>query len=284
MKTPYRYTVLRYVHDVITGEFLNVGVLMHAPAQKYVGARFLLRWKRIRSVFPDLDGQSLRDMLRYVQAQYASLSERLEKELPLSGESQSVETIAESVIRSDDSSLQWSPAGCGIAEDLNSELEWLYGRLVGRYETAPRHQARDEDDVWAEYKRDLAACEVTSHLHARTVTLGSHEAVFNHTWRGDRWVHLEPISLDLVDRESIKAKGYRWLGEMTMLAPALEDVTLYLLIGEARNEACRPAMDAAINTLNRIPVRHEIVRENASADLSSQLARLIRDRATVVES
>ena len=28
----YSYTILRYVHDVVAGEFLNVGVVMHAPA------------------------------------------------------------------------------------------------------------------------------------------------------------------------------------------------------------------------------------------------------------
>jgi hypothetical protein len=29
---PYTYTILRYVHDIRTGEFLNVGVVLHVPA------------------------------------------------------------------------------------------------------------------------------------------------------------------------------------------------------------------------------------------------------------
>jgi hypothetical protein len=28
MKTPYSFSVLRYIHDVVTGEFINVGVAL----------------------------------------------------------------------------------------------------------------------------------------------------------------------------------------------------------------------------------------------------------------
>lgn len=33
MKTqyPYTYSVLRYVHDVTSGEFVNVGVVLYSP-------------------------------------------------------------------------------------------------------------------------------------------------------------------------------------------------------------------------------------------------------------
>jgi hypothetical protein len=34
----YTYTVLRYVHDVTSGEFVNVGVALHAPQARYLGA------------------------------------------------------------------------------------------------------------------------------------------------------------------------------------------------------------------------------------------------------
>jgi len=32
MKTAYSFVVLRYVHDVMTGEFVNIGVALYAPA------------------------------------------------------------------------------------------------------------------------------------------------------------------------------------------------------------------------------------------------------------
>lgn len=38
MKTAYTYTVLRYVHDTTTGEFVNVGVALYAPELRYASA------------------------------------------------------------------------------------------------------------------------------------------------------------------------------------------------------------------------------------------------------
>ena len=29
MKTPYSFSVLRYIHDIVTGEFINVGVVLN---------------------------------------------------------------------------------------------------------------------------------------------------------------------------------------------------------------------------------------------------------------
>jgi hypothetical protein len=31
MKTTYSFTILRYVHDIATGEFVNMGVALYAP-------------------------------------------------------------------------------------------------------------------------------------------------------------------------------------------------------------------------------------------------------------
>lgn len=36
MKTNYSTIILRYVHDVVTGEFANIGVVLYAPAQGVV--------------------------------------------------------------------------------------------------------------------------------------------------------------------------------------------------------------------------------------------------------
>ena len=45
-KQAYSYTVLRYVHDVVSGESLNVGVVMHAPGAGFLKAQTLDRRPR----------------------------------------------------------------------------------------------------------------------------------------------------------------------------------------------------------------------------------------------
>jgi hypothetical protein len=38
-RQPYTYVVLRYRHDPLAGEFANVGVVLHAPRGRFLGAK-----------------------------------------------------------------------------------------------------------------------------------------------------------------------------------------------------------------------------------------------------
>jgi hypothetical protein len=40
MKTTYSTITLRYLHDVVTGEFFNIGVVLYSPEQRFLEARF----------------------------------------------------------------------------------------------------------------------------------------------------------------------------------------------------------------------------------------------------
>ena len=55
-KEPYNYVVLRYVHDVEVGEFVNVGLVMYLPSRKHVLTQARKTFGRIKNFFPDLDG------------------------------------------------------------------------------------------------------------------------------------------------------------------------------------------------------------------------------------
>ncbi len=56
-QTPYRYSILRYMYDVRTQEFLNVGILFHAPQEAF------LRFRGIEKT-----GQALRYLSGYQSA------------------------------------------------------------------------------------------------------------------------------------------------------------------------------------------------------------------------
>jgi hypothetical protein len=59
-KQRYGFVILRYVHDVLTSEFVNVGVVMYLPSQGRVIAKTRNTMGRLRGVFPDLDRVALR--------------------------------------------------------------------------------------------------------------------------------------------------------------------------------------------------------------------------------
>ena len=51
-KTAYSFVVLRYMHDVFTREFVNVGVLLHAPGVGFLGFEKLSGMDRVKGMFP----------------------------------------------------------------------------------------------------------------------------------------------------------------------------------------------------------------------------------------
>ena len=81
MKTAYMYTVLRYVHDTTTGEFVNVGVAICAPKVRYASARCRSTYGRLAKVFPGMDGRRSVEKEIVRESDAAECSERFAREI-----------------------------------------------------------------------------------------------------------------------------------------------------------------------------------------------------------
>lgn len=138
----YTYTVLRYVHDTTTGEFVNVGVALYAPEARYASAVCLglapagcrSTYGRLNKMFPGINPDHFKSMMRQIQARFEELGEQLSlsaeasakagTELPLEPV-KTVEELARRILPPDDSALQWAPIGSGRSADPPNALERL---------------------------------------------------------------------------------------------------------------------------------------------------------------
>ena len=137
----HNYTVLRYVHDLMTGEFVNVGVVLHAATG--LKSKFRSTYGRVSSVFPTLDEKAFKEALRAVKAAIDQLA-KSENSAGLFQSSPDAISFARKALVADDSSFQWSPPGSGITRDAAATLDQLYDRFVARHE---RHGVRRRDDA-----------------------------------------------------------------------------------------------------------------------------------------
>ena len=275
MKTPYTYSALRYVHDITTGEFVNVGVVLYAREARYASALCRSTFGRLSKTFPGMDGDAFKSLMRFVQSRIEEIGDGLKKELPLNGHPASVTDVAHAVLPPDDSSLQWSPPGSGLSENLSQTLETLYDRLVTRYDERPQQERRSDDEVWRKYRRSLESRHVLQHLVPKKITVQDDEVEFQHAWKNGVWHCLEPVSFDLSSADSIREKAHKWLGQLLSVRDAKEHFKVYLLLGEPQQQALRPAFDKAISILRRLPVESEVVREERAGEFSEQFAREI---------
>jgi hypothetical protein len=275
MKTAYTYTVLRYVHDTATGEFVNVGVVLYAKDVRYASAQCRTTYGRISKTFPGMDGEAFKNVMRYVQSRLEELGDGIRSELPLEGLPQSVIEIAHQVLPPDDSSLQWSPVGGGLSEDPSLTLEMLYDRLVNRYDERQQQERRSDEEVWRKYRRNLETRHVLGHLQSKTITVADDEVDFRYAWRNSVWHCLEPVSFDLSSGDSIREKAHRWLGQVSSIKDSSDKFKVYLLLGEPQLESLRPAFDKAVSILHKLPVENEIVREENAVAFSERFAHEI---------
>lgn len=278
MKTTYTFTVLRYVHDITTGEFVNVGVALYAPEVKYLGAICTPRYGRLSKVFLDIDGDHFRSLMRFIQGRFEQQSEKLRQSvLSFIDVPQSVMEIARSILPPDDSSLQWSEAGGGITDDPSTTLEGLYDRMVQRCEERAKLPSRDDEEIWRHYKRELEVRHVLAHLRPKRIAGKDYDYEFEHARDNNLWRLYEPMSFDLIHAEAIRDKANRWLGRAINLKESPERFKLYLLLGEPRDERLLSAFAKAKNILNKMPVDKDFVAEHEAADFSQELASEIAE-------
>ena len=150
---PYTYTVLRYIHDVATEEFVNVGVVLVSPEGRFADFRLRSTTGRLNCMFSDFDGEHFRGVIRHLEDRLATLAKQVVG-LPFKEHARDARAMATRVLREDDSAFQWSPPGGGISLDLQETLDRTYERLVMRHEARIR-ESRSDEDIWKVFSRPL---------------------------------------------------------------------------------------------------------------------------------
>ncbi len=275
MKTPYSFSVLRYVHDPVTQEFVNIGVAVFAPQVGFLRAICPGHYGRIKRMFTRIDGARFRDLARHLQSQIHSLETRLPSDAGAPGKA--LESLLAGVLPPDDSSIQFSPAGVGLSRDPEKTLEELFQRYVERYnhEEESGRRTRDEKDVWKVFEAPLQRHRVLDKLVEKKITAPNYSYNFKNAWKNQVWHVYEPVSFDLAYPQSIVEKANNWVGRALSLHQSNEPFTMHVLLGEPRNADLKDAFVRAQNILNEMPVKKEFVREHEAEAFAEELEKEI---------
>lgn len=268
----YEYAILRYVHDTLTGEFVNVGVVIYCEKEKYVLAQCRNTYARVSAVFPDLNSSHFRKMMKFIQAEFQKINESLISQLQFS-EIKSLQNLLYKVLPRDDSSLQWSPVGAGLTEDFSSELNALYDRYVSHYDTKICRERRTEIDIWKDFKRTLENFKLPEEFQSKKISVKDDEIEFQHSWKNGIWHCIEPISFDLADGDYFKDKAHRWLGQLSSVQDSQDEFKVYLLVSPPTDVTLNHAFEKAISILRKIPVSSEIYLEQEATRLAEEIQK-----------
>ena len=276
-KQAYSYTVLRYIHDVVSGETLNVGIVMCAPATGFLQARTRKTVDRLKHVFPDMERRDFVDAMQAIDQGIADISDQAKQASSFDGDADA-RSHALKVLPDDDSALQWSPLGTGLTADPEKALERLYERYVIRYDARPDRR-RTGEDIWRSVRNKLAERNVKIPFEPKVVAGAQDRIEFKKAWKNGRWHAYEPVSLDLADADEIKDEARKWRGHLGAVADGtLEEIDVHFLLGRPRDPSLLDAYENAKTILEHAPFTTEVVDENDEDDLVASIESDYRSR------
>jgi hypothetical protein len=277
MKTTYSTITLRYLHDVVTGEFANIGVVLYSPEQRYLEARFITSYERLNAIFLKIDHLHYRALMRYLANRFDEIAADIRDGLhvpPVTG----LKEIVRQVLPPDDSSLQWSEQGGGFTENAGATLDELFKRLVERYVAGAEQVSRSDEDIAKPFKAKLG--KVSEKLTPKRIEAKDYQYEFRFGWQNAVWHLYEPVSFDLLTPESIREKAVRWYGRSAALQESREQFKIHFLIGEPKQPGTEGAFQNALHLLRKAPGQKQLVHENEIEELAVHVAEEITSHAS----
>ncbi len=225
---PIEYCIIRYRHDIVTEEFVNVGLILFDIETKTLTCKIIEKYKRISDFFYGAKGNLVIRSLKNIKTHIRNLNEKLSTEFDFN----SLVTLSSIISKTfylDDGSIQFSSIYKGITLDYNLTLDELFEKLIVKYDPNPLKKSRTDEDARKIIYRDyFANYGISNKLISNEIKTKNDLFEFE-GWKNDRWHYYKPISFDLLEKETIKEKVYKWSGITSELKTSEDPFNLFFL-------------------------------------------------------
>ena len=226
--TKYTYQIIRYLPDRISGEFVNIGLILFSKEEKFLKARSISKIGRVKHLFPDVNARALTRKLKGISELINALGTKLAEEIDFN-RFEKITSVSRYVLPEDDSSVIFSEPLIGIDISLDSAFTDLYDRMVDQHNVDNEKYLTDKE-VWQKhYKSYFEKYEYKKLMTSRVVQTAGDKLKFEHAVKNGKWNYLEPVTFNLSNPSNVKDKVYKWMGKLNELDSSTEEFNLYLL-------------------------------------------------------
>lgn len=266
MKHPFLFTTIRYIHDSVTQEFANVGIVVFSKNERYLKVKTRSTYRRLSQFFLGMKGRHFVRMMKDIQRGIQTIQN---DNLYLSH--LAFEQIMQKVLPKDDSALQWnSKFGSGVSVDLDQTLERLFARHIIHYDEVCKKERRNDHAVWQSFCNDLVKQNFLEYLEEIPVETKYEKKLFKYTLKKGKTIHcFDPISFDLADASSVLDKAHKLIGSCMTIAKYKPEIRRYLLIGPPEKEL----RDVFFNTMEMC---QSLIPQNCTLILEDQKSDFLR--------
>lgn len=223
----YQYQIIRYIHDRLTNEFVNIGIVIYQLEDGFLKSRFLEKFGRISHFFNDINGHHLIVTLKQFEKEITRISIRTDE---IFFNYKNINDITNLILPKDDSAIECSDIFYGIDVDLESALNDLFERLINKYNPETDKERHDDKYVWRNiYKKYFDKYDITRNLKSHSVKTPYDIIEFDKAWKNGIWQCYQTLSFDLKRKDNIKSKVYKWSGILNELESSNEELHLHFL-------------------------------------------------------
>lgn len=236
MKT-YELQVLRYHHDVITGEFVNVGIVLFNKETKFLKCDVTHKYARLSKFFhAERTAGFVSQTIRSFETSIHKIGNELSSKLDFNN-FKNIEEITSRILPKDDSSLQCSELIKGLSLNFEKTFNDLFERYVTQYENIPHRESRTDEEAWNQvYKKYFDEYGITKKLSKHQVKTQNDKFEFDLAYKNGALHLYNPVSFDLIDHDAIREKVYRWKGKISEIETTSEDVKIHMLLLYPENQ------------------------------------------------
>lgn len=233
-RVKYQYQLIRYKHDRVTGEFVNVGLILYSSKNKFLKCKVVTKYSRISNFFNhSADYSSLHKTLRYIESYVTKKAIELNEFFISDNLPDSITSITNQIIPKDDNALYFSEEQGGVDYSLEGAFNDIFNRLIDYYNIETDREIISDKKVWSKYyKSYFDKHGVSAKLKPHKVKTPTDDVVFDKSWKNGSWHCFQALSLSLKKEDSIKSKLYKWSGILDNLENSTEDLHLYFLTSD----------------------------------------------------
>lgn len=275
MKT-YQYQVLRYLHDHVTGEFVNVGLVFYEPETRFLRAQVIPKTQRLTDFFPGLAGRYILSVLKHFASVVNQKGQALAALGPLftSFEEFDLTQFTLGLVRPNDAAWQLTAVERGLTLHAADTFAGLYQRLIGEYqqETPPARTA--DEQVWRQtYKQYFDRHHLTEKLEPRQIPTANDEIKFDHTWQNGVLNCFEAVTFQLKQPAKVKDKAYKWVGRLAELGTGDVPMHIYLLTAAPADPTLQAVVEQIITSASTNKVKVDIIHEREAENFARRIER-----------
>ncbi|TAE33264.1 MAG: DUF3037 domain-containing protein [Candidatus Kapaibacterium sp.] len=281
MKTPYSYALVRYKHDVVSGESMNIGIIVFAPTAHFFQARITMKYGRLSKAFTHFDPTQYKSVVTKLRQEFERIGKSFKEpttgQLLLESGQRGLQEIIHAVLPPNDSSFQIDIVGGGLTENLEAVTTSLFDRFVVQNLAHTDRENKRDEDVWKAFEEVFREQNILQHLFPQKIETPEIDIEFAHCWKNGSYRAYQPLSLDLQEAHSIEDKVFKWYGKLAALAEAKEDIHVSFLVGLPEEETLREKAIRNIGFMKKSSLQPEIIYEEGRYSLAEQVAAEMRE-------